>query len=190
MLGIWQELGISHYTRTYVNSWEQPGLPQFWVCVKTWAWGSWGFACESHCIPVSLSIWRAWGGVSWMTLLRVRFSCMSSIFMWAYRCWKPQFLLTERLPKELSHTFPNNLLVIKVVSFLFGLYIKYYNEINAIQLFFLKAWNSLFQRNWKTKSSLCLFRFKFCPTAVPGICHFLNFMPKPSHLHDKITWQA
>lgn len=65
-------------TGTYVNSCEQPGLPQFWVCVRTWAWRSWACACESRSvtrslIPVSLSIWRAWSGVSWMTLLSLRF---------------------------------------------------------------------------------------------------------------------
>ncbi len=34
-----------------VNSWEQLGLQQFGACVKTWAWGPWGFAREDQCNP-------------------------------------------------------------------------------------------------------------------------------------------
>lgn len=113
---------LQSFTRTCVNSRGHYGPPELEVCGKAW------FGRDHEVLHVrvsrreppsdpwrSPSMWRARSGTSWMTLLSLRFSCMSSTFMKAYRRWRPRLVPTVRLPKRPSHSRHNELLLIRVV---------------------------------------------------------------------------
>lgn len=99
---------------------KQPGPPQFCVCVRTWARGSWRFFCmwdTRLLIPVSSP-----SGGSEM-------ACHEWLcWAWDFHAWAPA--LCELIAAEISfwlkdcqkgppNTFSNKFLVMDVVSFLF-----------------------------------------------------------------------